>query len=194
MAKTIRIVSEEPGVFYQYRPIVPVVVTSHANGRDNAMALGLHTLLANHPPICGISVDAKRFTYELIAESKEFGVNFLPFEEVELLLAVGSVTGREVDKFQRFNIAKDKSVRTAVPILKAAYVAYECKLIDERNYADHIWLVGDIVAVHWQKEAFNSENIRDLDKVKPILSLNINTFVTTSKDTIKCLDQEVYKH
>ena len=36
----------------------------------------------------------------------------------ELVVSVGGSTGREIDKFQKFNIALDKPVKTAVPILK----------------------------------------------------------------------------
>ena len=156
------------------------------------MAVAWHAPISLKPPLYGVSISPKRFTYQLIADSKEFGINFLPFEAAELVASVGGSKGSEVDKFQRFNIAKNKPVRTAVPILEAAYAAYECQLVDDRSYGDHRWLVGEIIAVHWLEEVFTPDEVIDLDKVSSILYLGNELYVTTSKDTIKSLDRKVY--
>ena len=50
------------------------------------------------------------------------------------------------------HVATEKPLKTAVPILGAAYAAYECKLVDDREYGDHRWLVGEVVAVHLLEE------------------------------------------
>jgi flavin reductase (DIM6/NTAB) family NADH-FMN oxidoreductase RutF len=148
--------------------------------------------VAVSPPLYGVSVAPKRFTYRLITESKEFGVNFLPFKLAKLAAAMGGCSGNEVDKFQRFNIAKEKSVKTAVPILKDAYAAFECQLVDDRDYGDHRFLVGKVVAVHWLEEVFTPEEQPDMSKVNPILYIGRDIYLTTAKDTVTMLDREVY--
>jgi len=186
-----KVITEDIGAFSQHYPKVATIVTAQAKGKDNAMAVAWHTSISFKPPLYGVSIASRRFTYQLIADSKEFGVNFLPFAEAELIASVGGSGGYEVDKFHRFNIARDKPVKTAVPILKAAYAAYECQLVDDRGYGDHRWLVGEIVAVHLLREAFTPEETLDLDKVSPILYLGHELYLTTSKD-IRYLDREVY--
>ena len=104
----------------------------------------------------------------------------------------GGSSGQNVDKFHRFNIAKVKPVKTGVPILEASYAAYECQLVDDRSYGDHKLLIGEIVAVHLLKEAFAPEEVLDLDKVSPILYLGHELYLTTSKNTIRSIDREVY--
>jgi len=156
------------------------------------MAVAWHTSISFKPPLYGVSISPKRFTYQLIVDSKEFGVNFLPFEAAELIASVGGSGGQEIDKFQRFNIAKSKPVKTAVPILEAAYAAYECKLIDDRGYGDHRWLVGEIVAVHLREETFTTEGIVNLDKINPALYLGDEYYLTAARDTIRRLDRKVY--
>jgi len=189
-----KVLTEDIGAFSQHYPKVAVIVTAQAGGRANAMAAAWHTSISFKPPLYGVAISPKRFTYQLIAESKEFGVNFLPFAKAELIASVGGSKGYEIDKFQMFNIARDKPVKTAVPILKAAYAAYECKLVDDRGYGDHRWLVGEIVAVHLLREALTPEETLDLEKVSPILYLGHELYLTTSKD-IRYLDREVYgKH
>jgi len=184
--------SEGVGKFYQGLPALAVIVTAQANGRENAMAVAWHAPVSFNPHLYGVSISPKRFTYQLIAESKEFVVNFLPFEAAELVASVGGSKGSETDKFQKFGIARNKPVRTAVPILEAAYAAYECRLVDDRSYGDHRWLVGEIVATHLMKEVFTPDEIVDLDKVSPILYLGNEIYATISKDTLRSLDRKVY--
>ena len=186
-----KVISEDVGAFAQHFPAVATIVTAQANGKENAMAVAWHTSISFRPPLYGISISPKRFTYQLIVDSKEFGINFLPFEEAELVASTGGSSGREIDKFQRFKIARDEPVKTAVPILKTAYAAYECKLVDDKGYGDHRWLVGEIVAVHLLEKAFAPDETLDLDKISPILYLGNDRYSTTSRETIKHLDREV---
>jgi flavin reductase (DIM6/NTAB) family NADH-FMN oxidoreductase RutF len=187
-----KIVSEDIGAYYHHYPRVAAIVTARSQGKENAMAVAWHTPISFDPPLYGIALSTKRFTYKLIAESKEFGVNFMPFEEVELVAAVGGSSGAKIDKFRQFNIAKEKPVKTQVPILKAAYAAYECKVVDDRLYSDHRLLVGEIVAVHLLKEAFSPEETLELAKVSPTFYLGNERYLTASSEAIKYLDREVY--
>jgi len=190
-----KLISEDIGKFYHHYPRVAVVVTAQAGGKENAMAAAWHMPISFSPPLYAVSVSTKRFTYQLIADSKQFGVNFLPFESAELVASVGGSQGQDIDKFQEFNIARDKSARTAVPILKAAYAAYECRLVDDIGYGDHRLLVGEIEAIHWLKEDFTPEGTLDLAKVSPILYVGNELYLTGARDSVRRLDREVYgKH
>ena len=187
-----KVISEGIGTFSQHYPRVATIVTAQAKGKANAMAVAWHLVISVNPPLYGVSIAPKRFTYELIADSKEFGVNFLPFEMAELAAAVGGSSGREMDKFQKFNIALDKPVKTAVPILKDAYAAYECKLVDDKLYGDHRLLVGEIMAVHWLEEAFAPKGTLDLDKISPVLYLGQDIYLTAANDKVRRLDRKIY--
>jgi len=176
---------------YQY-PRLVVVVTSHARGRDNAMAVAWHSPVSVKPPLYGIAITPGRSSYELILESKEFGVNFLPFEKAELMASVGGSKGKEIDKFEKFHIGKDKGRKTSIPLLTDAYAAYECNLIDHKAYGDHEWLVGEIVATHVLEEAFTPEGVLDVAKFNPSLYLSGDYYLTTIKDSPKRLDRKIY--
>ncbi|MBM4433310.1 MAG: flavin reductase family protein [Chloroflexi bacterium] len=187
-----KVITEDIGRFYHHYPRMVAIVTAQSDGKMNAMAVAWHSSLSFDPPLFGVSIVPKRYTYELIAESKEFGVNFLPYEAAELVASVGGSGGKLVDKFHKFGIATEKPVKTSVPILKVAYAAYECHLVDDRKYGDHRWLVGEVVAVHLLKDSFTLEETMNLDKVKPALYLGNEQYATISKDTVKRLEREVY--
>jgi flavin reductase (DIM6/NTAB) family NADH-FMN oxidoreductase RutF len=179
-----RIITEDVGKFGQHYPKVAVIVTASARGRDDAMTAAWHTSISLRPPIYGVAVTSKRFTYQLITESREFGINFIPLEKASLAAAVGGTSGQHMDKFERFNIKKEKPLKTTAPILEDAYAAYECKLLDSKPYGDHIWLVGEIVAVHVSKEAFTPAEALDLDKIKPLLYIGSDFYASIDKDSV----------
>jgi flavin reductase (DIM6/NTAB) family NADH-FMN oxidoreductase RutF len=79
-----------------------------------------------------------------------------------------------------------------VPILRAAYAAYECRVVDDRLYGDHRLVVGEIVVIHLLREAFSPEETLDLARVSPTLYLGSERYLTASSEAIKYLDREVY--
>jgi len=179
-----KIVTEDIGKFSQHYPKIAVIVTASARGRDDAMTAAWHSSISFEPPLYGIAVAPKRFTYQLIMESREFGINFIPSDKASLAAAIGGTLGQQMDKFERFNIEKEKPLKTTAPILKDAYAAYECKLVDSKPYGDHIWIVGEIVAVHFLEEAFTPAEILDLDKIKPLLYLGSDFYASTDKNSV----------
>jgi len=186
-----RIVTEDIGRFGQHYPKQAVIVTSSAGGRDDAMTAAWHTSISLSPPIYGVAVTSKRFTYQLIQESQEFGVSFISLEKAPLAAAIGGTSGKQMDKFEKLGIRKQGSSKTAAPILQDAYAAYECRLLDSRPYGDHIWIVGEIVAVHFLEEAFTAAGVLDIDRTKPLLYLGSDTYASIDKDSVNFVKRGV---
>lgn len=68
-----KIVTADIGKFGQHNPKVAVIVTASARGRDAAMTAAWHSSISFKPPLYGIAIAPKRFTYQLITESREIG-------------------------------------------------------------------------------------------------------------------------
>jgi flavin reductase (DIM6/NTAB) family NADH-FMN oxidoreductase RutF len=186
-----KIVSEDVGKFSQHNPKVAVIVTASAQGRDDAMTAAWHSSISFKPPLYGVAISPKRFTYQLITESREFGINFIPSGKASLAASIGGTSGQQMDKFERFNIERERPLKTTTPILKDAYAAYECKLVDSKPYGDHIWIVGEIVAVHFVEEAFTPAEILDLDKMRPLLYIGSDFYASTDKNSINFVKRGV---
>lgn len=183
---------EWKGSFYHYYPCVASVVTSHARGRDNAMAVAWNLPLSTDPPLFGVGISPKRFTHELILESGEFVVNFLPFDRTELIAAVAANSGRDVDKFQHFPLSPEPALKVKAPILRDAYAAYECRVVDHRPYGDHEWFVGEILMVHYVKEWFTAEGLLDPYWISPALYLGLD-YYTTTKEMVRHTDRQRFR-
>jgi len=186
-----KIVTEDIGKFSHHYPKVAVIVTASARGRDDAMTAAWHSSISLKPPLYGIAIASKRFTYQLITESREFGINFILSENASLAAAIGGTSGQQIDKFERFNIQKEKPLKTTAPILKDSYAAYECKLVDSKSYGDHIWIVGEIVAVHFLEEAFTPAEVLNLDKIKPLLYLGSDFYASTDKNSVSSVKRGI---
>jgi flavin reductase (DIM6/NTAB) family NADH-FMN oxidoreductase RutF len=183
--------AEDIGKFSHHYPKVAILVTASARGKEAAMTAAWHSSISLKPPLYGIAVSPIRFTYQLITKSREFGINFIPSEKAYLAAAIGGTSGQEMDKFARFDIKKEKPLKTTAPILKDAYAAYECKLVDDKSYGDHIWIVGEIVAVHFLKEAFTPAEVLDLNKTKPLLYLGSDFYASTDKNSVSFVKRGV---
>ncbi len=184
-----RKVTEHFEGFFHYYPTMVVVVTTHSGDKDNAMAAAWHAPISREPPFYGVSLSPKRYSHRLVLESGEFGVNFLPLEQARLIAAVGSSQGQEMDKFDAFGIAREKPLKTRVPILRDAYAAYECRVVDHKLWGDHEWIVGEIVAVHVEEEAFTQDDRLDLKRLKPALYLGKDLYVTPDPQSLSLVER-----
>jgi flavin reductase (DIM6/NTAB) family NADH-FMN oxidoreductase RutF len=182
-------VSENIGAYYQHYPRTAIIVCAHYEGKTDAMACTWHSPISSKPPLFGILLSPKRYTYKLIVSSKEFTANFMSAESIGLLSAVGGTKGEITDKFAAFNISKDIPLKTNAPVLADAYAAYECKLTEDRQYGDHRLIVGEVVAVHWLAEGFTDDGSLDVKAVTPAFYLGNDTYITKQKPTVEKIDR-----
>jgi flavin reductase (DIM6/NTAB) family NADH-FMN oxidoreductase RutF len=178
--------------FYDHYPAVTAIVTVRHQDKSNALAVAWNFPLSVAPPLYGIAISKKRYSHELIVAAKEFAVNFVPLEQAELIAAVGSTSGRDVDKFKRYKIEAERPLKIESPLLIDAYAAYECRLVNTIEAGDHDIFVGEIVAVNYLEDAFDEKGVLKLDKVNPALYLGSEQYTTTSKDSLRRLDREQY--
>lgn len=188
----LKVVAENAGKYFQHYPRPATIVTVVHEGRKNAMAVAWHSSVSFDPPRYGIAVAPKRSTYNMIIGSGQFAINFLPYEKAETIAAVGGSSGLLIDKFTEFNLAEDSAIKLDVPILNAAYTAYECKVIDNHLFGDHAWIVGDIVAVHVDESLLKENGILDVERVLPALYLGGETYCTVDRQSVKLLDRARY--
>jgi len=188
----LKVVAEDIGAFYHHYPRTAAIVTVNHEGRKNAMAVAWHCPVSFKPPLYGIAVAPKRFTYHMISGAGQFGINFMPLDKAETIAAVGGSSGSFTDKFTRFKLPEDSAVRTEVPVLKEAYAAYECVVSDSRIFGDHAWIIGEVVAVHVDGEVFRADGTLDLSLLQPALYLGAETFCAADKSSARVLDREKF--
>jgi len=163
-------------------PAITPVITSGTLEEPNAMAAAWATPLSVEPPLYGVAVSPRRYTFELIRKYGEFGVCFLPFDLADKVLAVGSISGRKVNKFSRFGLSLQKPEKIRAPLIGESLSALECKVVKEFRTGDHVFFVGEVVVV-WVREDMVKGKIFDFRKAKHVLYLGDGYF-TTNDDRV----------
>jgi flavin reductase (DIM6/NTAB) family NADH-FMN oxidoreductase RutF len=162
-----------------------VLVTSTHGGRRNVMAAAWSMPVEFEPPRIAIVIDKKTLTRELAAASGGFGICIPGAALVELTYAVGSASGRDVDKFQQFGIVAGVGPVLGVPIIEAGCSArLECRLIPERHTEDaYDTCFAEVVAAAADSRAFANGRWlvdHDRDELRSIHHLGAGNFAQGS--------------
>lgn len=171
-----------------YRMMVPqnvALITSM--GRDkktNIMACSWFTPISFRPPMCVIAIKPSRHTHRLLKESKEFVLNFFTKDFAPQALAVGKVSGSEVDKIREQEFTKEPSEMIDVPRIQQAYVAIECRIASMIKVGDHDLITAEVLHVKLD-QGLLKDGLLDLSKIEPLMYLSENTFCTTSDYIMK---------
>ena len=114
-----------------------VLVTSAHGGRRNVMAAAWSMPVEFTPPRIAVVIDKRTYTKELVAASGAVGICLPGTALADLTYAVGSQSGRTVDKFADHGIAAQAGPVLGVPLIESGCAAWlECRLIREAHAED----------------------------------------------------------
>ena len=124
-----------------------LLLVSSGDGQDaNAMVIGWGTVgIVWGKPIFVTLVRPSRYTYGLIEASGVFTVN-VPTEAMRRWVGVcGTQSGRDVDKFGDFGVARSPGQTVECPTIDDSPMAYECRVVHTNDVLPER-LRGDIDA------------------------------------------------
>lgn len=134
----------------------PVTLVSSAHGdRRNVMAASWAMPLDFSPPKVAVVIDSRAYTRELVEASGEF-VLCIPSRVIaNQVLAVGSQSGHEVDKFAVLGIGAIPASKVQAPLIEGCVAWLECKVVSEPNNEKRYDLfLGEVVAAWADPRAF----------------------------------------
>lgn len=169
-------------VMHSY-PGMVALVTASFEGKQNIMAAGWHSYISYEPPIYGVAIGRQRYTYNLVKKAGNFAINFLPYEKATFIQQTGGWTGADLNKFKHGEMEYEQGITVSAPILRDAYVAYECQTIDRNTYGDHDWFVGEITQFYRDEEKFLANNLPDFEKLEIPLYLGRSKYARMDRDS-----------
>ncbi|MDR3220886.1 MAG: flavin reductase family protein [Candidatus Accumulibacter sp.] len=137
----------------------PVTLVSTAfRGRRNVMAASWVMPLDFDPPKVLAVIDGRSYTRELIDASGEFALN-VPFRRIaDKVVAAGSVSGRDGDKFVHARLSAFPAERIGAPLIHDCAAWLECKVIPEpRNQQRYDLFIAEVVAAWADPAVFSQE-------------------------------------
>ena len=141
----------------------PTVLVSTRHGdQTNVMAAAWNMPLDFDSPKIAIVIDKNTYTRELIEASGSFAINVPCRAQAEMVVKVGSSSGRELlnktpdNKFAAFDLSTMPATNIPAPLLAGCVAWLECKVIPEPHIQNTYDLfLAEVVAVHADERVFS---------------------------------------
>lgn len=145
-----------------------LVSTRKPDDTTNLMALSWWTYASNHPPTIAVCISKKGYSHELIMNNQEFCLNIVDESLRESAFLCGTLSGRIENKPVKFGIELMDSLEIQTRLVKEHKVAFECRLVDTADTADHSIFIAEVVALHVnpnKKQLYALDGYRSLGTV-----------------------------
>ncbi|MDH5687653.1 MAG: flavin reductase family protein [Candidatus Bathyarchaeota archaeon] len=153
-----------------YRVIFPtpaaLVTSIDANGKPNVATAGEVFMMSLHPLIVAAGFRPATYTNKLIHATKEFVVNLPTQGIMEAVDYCGSVSGREVDKFEATGLTPLPAKHVKPPLIKECPVNVECQVREIIRLGSHDVFAGDVLAIHLDEEIIGDDGLPDWENLK----------------------------
>jgi flavin reductase (DIM6/NTAB) family NADH-FMN oxidoreductase RutF len=137
----------------------PTVLVSSALGeRRNLMAASWAMPLDFDPPKVAVVIDKATLTRELIEASGEFVLNVPSRRQAAMTLAVGSQSGRDIDKFALADVDGETASQVGAPLIAGCLAWLECRVIAEPDNQQRYDLFLAEVLAAWADPAVFSDS------------------------------------
>jgi flavin reductase (DIM6/NTAB) family NADH-FMN oxidoreductase RutF len=167
-------VSQERIAYSLVRPVYPspagLVTSVDAEGQPNIITLGeIFNLSIHEPVIVGIAIAPARYSHQLISQQREFVVNLPTAELLPKVLACGSMSGRDKDKFAEIGLTPLPATHVRPPLIAECPVNIECRVLDIQTIGDHDLFQGEVLAHHVSRDVLNDEGQFDPAKLSTVV-------------------------
>jgi len=156
--------------------LVVLVSCVDKTGKANVITLAWSMPVSISPPMVAMSIAPKRYSHQLIEETKEFVVNVPTMDIVRETLFCGRRSGKIYDKFKEARLTPLPAKMVQPPIVKECVAHLECKLHQQITVGDHTLFIGRVLTAYANDGVFDEKF--DLKKVKPIYHMGGDDFVT----------------
>jgi len=164
------------------RPAI-LVISSDLSGKVNGMTAAWTTPLSHNPPLVGVSISPKRYTYQLIKESHDFTLNVLSVNYVRQVNFLGTVSGRNRDKIRESGLTLSGSRIVRAPHVLEALAVLECIVENEVKAGDHNLFIARVVDAYVKNNTF--EETYKPNKAKILMHLGGSCYVTLADELIE---------
>ncbi len=163
-----------------FRPVYPspaaLICSVDEDGKPNIVTLGeCFNLSIARPVIIGIAIRTATYSHGLIRQQGEFTVNLPGPELLAQVDGVGSVSGRDCDKFERFGLTPLPAQKVAPPIIAECPLNLECKVLAEHEVGDHQLFLGGVLVEHVDADKLGEDGKPDPDALDMLIYAN-NTY------------------
>lgn len=133
-----------------------VLVSSAHDGHHNVMAAAWAMPLDFDPPKILVVIDKATHTRKLMEASGEFALNVPGRDQAQAVVAAGSASGADCDKFAASGLQPMPAQRIGAPLVAGCSAYLECRIIQEpHNQQQYDLFIAEVVAAQADSRVFS---------------------------------------
>lgn len=157
----------KPGNMLYPLPAVMVTVAD-SEGKDNIITVAWAGTVCTNPPMVSISVSPERFSYAMLRQTGEFVINLTTEKLAYATDYCGVKSGRDVDKFEKLKLTREKADFVKGPMIAESPVSIECRVAKVEELGSHHLFLAEVVAVHADEEYLDETGKFQWNKTRPL--------------------------
>ena len=157
----------KPGNMLYPLPAVMVTVAD-SEGKDNIITVAWAGTVCTNPPMVSISVRPERFSYAMLRQTGEFVINLTTEKLAYATDYCGVKSGRDVDKFEKLKLTREKADFVKAPMIAESPVSIECRVAKVEELGSHHLFLAEVVAVHADEKYLDETGKFQWNKTRPL--------------------------
>ena len=106
-----------------------VLVTTHDRGKRNIMTISW-TMVLDFTPLFALTTGPWNYSYAALRRSGQCVIAIPTVDLIDEVVGIGTCSGADTDKFERFGLTPLKARRVRAPLIKECLANIECKVVD----------------------------------------------------------------
>ena len=116
-------------LFIEPGPVV--LVSSYDPDKDKANLMTISwTIALDFCQRIAICTGPWNYSFDIIMKTKECVIGIPPASMANTVVKIGDISGKDVDKFKKFNITKLEAEKVQAPLIGECVANLECKVVD----------------------------------------------------------------
>ncbi len=143
----------------------PAALIACGDGNEqNIITLAWVGVVNSSPPMVSISVRPNRHSYDMIRKTGEFTVNIALAEQVDVVDGCGTISGRNLEKFEHFNLTAAAGTLSYAPMIRECPISMECELKHSLELESHTVFIGQVVSSYVEGDILNEKGSIDFER------------------------------
>ncbi len=122
-----------------------VLLATRGKGCANVMTMSWHMMMEFEPPLVGCIVSNRNYTFEILRETRVCTINIPTADLARKVVACGNVSGRRVDKFEKYRLTAVPAASVKAPLIAECYANLECRVADTKIVERYCMFVLEVV-------------------------------------------------
>lgn len=159
------------------------LISAAAGGRANVMAAAWVMALDFEPPKIAAVIAAETYTRSLVDASGELTVHVPVRDQLDLVYALGTQSGKDGDKLARLGVRTQPASLVAAPLVEGCAAWLECRVLPEPGIQEcYDLFVCEVVAAWADDELFHGGEWRfPSDGKRTVHHISKGVFFTTGE-------------